>query len=204
MGVVKLSTAGILDYSKTSNFLSGNSAASYSTGFDLLETTNISTDTASVTLSGLSAYSDYKHLQVRIVARNTNTNSNSTAVYIRLNGDSGNNYSKHQLGAGGGSVYSSAGIPADSAEMGTVAGNKATTNPTSVFGAVVAEILDFSSPNKFTTLRGLGGVMNETNEARIALSSSVWRNTDSVTSLLVYLSSADFFAGSRVSLYGSK
>ena len=84
MGVVKLSTAGIRNYSKTSDFLSGNAPLSLGS-FDLLETTTLSTSASSVTFSGLGAYSDYKHLQIRSVARDRSTDNSSKRLVMQIN-----------------------------------------------------------------------------------------------------------------------
>jgi hypothetical protein len=64
MGVVKLSTAGILDYQKYSNFLAGNSPVSLGS-YDLLETEILTGTQASVEFTSLDSYTDYQHFQIR-------------------------------------------------------------------------------------------------------------------------------------------
>ena len=200
MGVVKLSTAGILDYSKTSNFLSGNSAASYSTGFDLLETTNISTDTASVTLSGLSAYSDYKHLQIRAVVKGNANNFGNSYIALTFNGVT-SGYSRHRLEADGSSVSASGTGSAPGIYL-----NDATAESNSsyagVFGASITDILDFSNPYKNTTVRSLTGSIMQNKS--INLNSGSYPALTAVTSLTLTKGNGDFVSGSRFSLYGSK
>tara|TARA_R110000764_G_scaffold134713_1_gene222836 strand:- start:5 stop:565 length:561 start_codon:yes stop_codon:yes gene_type:complete len=166
--------------------------------FELLETTTLSTDTASVTFSSLGAYSDYKHLQVRIVSRASA--STYLGIETRLNGDTGANYAQHLLYGNGSSVNSEAyssqtyGAPAQTIGEG---------ESTVAWGAAVIDFLDFSSPSKTTTMRGLSGFATGTNP-RVLLNSSLWNNTAAVTSIAFSLGTKDFVAGSRLSLMGIK
>jgi hypothetical protein len=190
MGVVKLSTAGIRNYSKTSDFLSGNAPLSLGS-FDLLETTTLTTSASSVTFSGLGAYSDYKHLQIRAVVRG------SFSLNIRLNGDSGSNYAIHSLQGNGSSVSSSSTTSASNAEFIGSAGGSEDAN---AFGALVVDFLDAYSGSKNTTMRGLGG--KSTSNPRIALNSSLWNNTAAISSMELF--GGTWVAGSRFSLIGIK
>ena len=201
MGVVKLSTAGILDYSKTSNFLSGNSAASYATGFDLLETTTLTSSASSITFSGLSAYAtDYKHLQIRAVGQVNQTNDSLHNIFMRLNSDTGNNYAQHLLYGQGSSVIADAAASTNFMYARNVFGSKANT---AYAGSVVIDFLDIHSSSKNTTMRALGGA-TQPGEKQIGITSGLWNNTAAVTTILLYLNSGSFSAGSRFSLIGSK
>ena len=199
MGVVKLSTAGILDYSKTSNFLSGNAPLSLG-AFDLLETTTLTSSASSVTFSGLGAYSDYKHLQIRWVGRGDASVTYSNAA-MRVNGDAGSNYAKHDLRGDGSSVSSNGSAGGSSFYIGNVPFGSSTAN---AFGAAVIDILDFASTSKNTTFRVLSG---DTIAPQVTLSSGLYVSTSAVTSVTMF---ASFTAGrnwdtnSRFSLYGSK
>ena len=86
MGVVKLSTAGILDYSKTSNFLSGNTPPA-GPAFNLLETQVLTTNHASIAFDSLGTYAaDYKHLQIRATLKDDRSASNSSQYGFTFNG----------------------------------------------------------------------------------------------------------------------
>jgi hypothetical protein len=196
MGVVKLSTAGILDYSKTSNFLSGNAPLSLG-AFDLLETTTLSTSASSVTFSGLGAYSDYKHLQIRMIGRSNRSGFSISNIDLRINGDTGSNYSYHSL-FGAGSVYSQGASSSD--KIRTEPAITAATATSGAFSARVYDFLDFSSASKNTTVRVLAGSA----VGGIGLSSGAWLNTAAVTSLTLIDAQGSFIAGSRFSLYGVK
>jgi hypothetical protein len=170
--------------------------------FDLLETTLISSNTASVTFSNLNNYSAYKHLQVRIAARSDRASSVAN-IGIRFNSDSGSNYATHLL-EGTGTAVSTGARTGDSATgRFKIPGNTATANS---FGASVIDILDFASSSKNTTTRHLAG-MHETSASQyqIILSSGLWVNTAAVTSVFFYeLNGNNFVSGSRFSLYGIK
>jgi hypothetical protein len=200
MGVVKLSTAGIRNYSKTSDFLSGNLPLSLN-AFDLLETTTLSTSASSVTFSGLGAYSDYKHLQIQMVARADGSGSLQGLAAV-LNSDTGSNYSFHRLSGNGTSVSANAGASIPYAVTGALTRSAAVAG---AFGASVLDILDFSSTNKNTTLRSLSGATTGEGGFIVKLESSAWLNTSAVTSIqLKNDGGTNLVSGSRFSLYGVK
>lgn len=198
MGVVKLSTAGILDYSKTSNFLSGNAPVSFG-AFDLLETVNITTTgVTTITLTGLGSYSDYKSLQIRAVAQKEETGTNDSFRFY-CNNDTGSNYAWHRLEANGSSVASEGyanSIPFASEIPGSSIGQ---------WGAYVIDIADFSSSNKKTTFRTLNGWASAT-QPRIQFRSMLWNNTAALTELDIEIGAgtSTYKVGTRMSLFGVK
>ena len=168
--------------------------------FDLLETTTLTSSASSVTFSGLDAYSDYKHLQIRHISRLDTAFSGGT-VFFNLNGDTGSNYARHFILGSGSSVTVTA---QSSVVYGDAANSVGGAEATSIFGGAVLDILDFSSTSKNTTTRALGGVAGSSYYS-IKLVSSLWNNTSAVTSInLNTLGSGNFVAGSRFSLYGVK
>ena len=168
--------------------------------YDLLESTTLSTSAASVTFSGLDAYSDYKHLQIRAVVRTDRTSVQDGVTFI-FNGDNAANYSYHRLYGDGSSVGSSAGVSASFMYAFVTTDNGATADN---FGAMVMDILDPFDTSKFTTARTLGGIQEGTN-SWINLASGNWRNTDALTSItLDQTTGPNFIAGTRFSLIGIK
>ena len=109
MPIKRLSQSGLLTFAKHPNMLAGNAAASYGS-FELLETTTLATSASSITFSSLSAYAtDYKHLQIRAVTRDTRAISGANNVTMRFNGDTNANYYHlHYLKGADGSVTSGA------------------------------------------------------------------------------------------------
>lgn len=160
--------------------------------YDLLATEILTSTQSSVTFSSIP--SGYQHLQIRNVASVDGAADGS--VRLRLNGDTGNNYSRHFLYGNGSSVGSVAATSV--AEMPIGAVNVSTTG----FGAGVTDILDAFNTSKYTTIRSLYGI--KTSESLIYLASGNWRNTAAITSLTIFPTSGNFIAGSRFSIYGIK
>jgi len=176
---------------------SGGGAAS---SYELLETTTLTSTSSSITFSGLGSYSDYAHLQIRIIGRSAEGTGGARDLYIRLNGDTGNNYAWHYLTGHGISVFASAGT-----SNSTIKGRPAFPrdgNPAGEFGAAVVDLLDASSTSKNTTVRFLSGVVS--GEDSIALSSGLFVDTSAITSIQLYQNIGDLATGSRASLYGIK
>ena len=175
--------------------------------YDLLETVNVtgsSTYTASFT--GLDEYSDYKHLQLRVVSKSLAVNNGGLSTYeMRFNNDSTQSYGTHELYGNGSNVGSGGGANRDSLSRIYAAPRESNTN---LFGAAVIDILDFSSSTKNTTIRTLCGTMGSltpvSSYSLVALTSGFWNNTNPVTQLDFGVNSNGFYAGSRISLYGVK
>ena len=162
--------------------------------YDLLETTTLTSSASSVTFSGLGAYSDYKHLQIRYEAAATTSNG-SRALRIQYNGDTNTaNYYGHYLYNAGSGVASTA-----------LSGN-ATVGyqiwPSGSIGAGIVDILDFGDA-KNTTHKYTFGCYG--NIIRLEFGSGLWSSTAPVTSLKIeQWLGYSMAAGSRFSLYGIK
>tara|TARA_R110000822_G_scaffold74506_2_gene178978 strand:+ start:12292 stop:12861 length:570 start_codon:yes stop_codon:yes gene_type:complete len=168
--------------------------------YELLESTTLSTNTASVTFSSLSAYAtDYKHLQIRWVARASNA-SNSNSLQMELNADTGNNYARHYLTGTGSSVAVGDQTAKEYLIRMTYPASQETAD---TFGAGVVDLLDAFSSSKNTTARALSG-SSGVNLPRISLDSGLWLNTAAITSIRLWSDGSSFLAGSRFSLYGVK
>lgn len=191
MGVVKLSKSEITDYEKYSSMLAGN-AAYIPNSFDLLETTTLGTAASSVTFSGLGSYSDYKHLQLRIVTTAAAGASNGN-LYVRPNGVT-TNQNTHFLRGRNGSVAS-----------GYTSGQwQFEYFPENTPYALVIDILDFSNTSKNKTMRALSGHTDTSITPIIYLTSGLWNTTTAITSLTIANQSGNMIIGSRFSLYGIK
>ena len=169
--------------------------------YDLLETQVLTSSAASVTFTGLGSYSDYKHLQIRAVARSNRPAAVSSLVLFRLNSDTGSNYAWHELIGSGSSVSSDAGTSTTSmAYLWRIAGPNADAD---AYGAMVGDLLDFSDTNKYSTFRLLQGSIHGASQVEIGLGSGLWMNTAAVTSIdIIEGFSSTFTIGSRFSLYG--
>jgi len=157
----------------------------------------------SATVSLTSIPSTYKHLQVRYLSR-CDRNDVSDSLGLRFNSDSGTNYTRHIL-------YGNNGTAAALANTGETlirAGNQSALNaPANAFGAGVWDILDYTSTNKYKTVRVLCGMEdNQAAESEVRLSSGLWLNTAAITSItfLAQAGSANFVQYTQFALYGVK
>jgi hypothetical protein len=180
-------------------FLAGSGGIAFESDYELIQTQILGSTTASVTFDVSTFASTYKHLQIRMVARdNRAVDVNNT--FFRFNSDTGTNYSYHLLAGTGSSVISDSGVSQDFGVAGTSIGTSGISNS---FSPSVLDILDPFSTTKNKTTRSLSGVNSSASQVRVW--SSNWRSTASVTSLNLFPSSgASFIAGSRFSIYGIK
>jgi hypothetical protein len=89
--------------------------------------------------------STYTHLQLRITGRSTSASANGITTGIRLNGDTGSNYSLHYVGAYNGAAEAvEAGGIANTTQMYAVV-FPAAGNASSIFGSGVVDILDYKN-----------------------------------------------------------
>lgn len=150
------------------------------------------------TITFSSIPSTYTHLQIRGISRTNNPGSVDNVV-IRFNGDTGTNYSWHQL-AGDGSSASAGG---ESSKNYILIGlfPSGSTN-SSTFGSHVIDILDYANPNKNTTARALSGY-DLNGSGQLVLRSGLWQNTAAITSITItQLSSYSYSSNSVFELYG--
>lgn len=169
--------------------------------YELISTTVLANSTtSSVTFTDGGSWSNYKHLQLRIAAQSTFSSGNARgAMFLRFNGDTGANYSAHELFGDGSAAGSQNGT---SLNQGWIGDFPFLQTPNSAFGAAIVDILDFASTTKYKTSRNIGGHVGTGATAHIGLVSSSWRNTAAITSITVQPISYNFVTGSRLSLYG--
>jgi hypothetical protein len=178
-------------------------SASSAGAFDLLETTILTSDTASVSFSSLGSYSDYKHLQIRATLRTSATGSALGDLRIKFNGSSSAIYSKHTLrGNGNANTTTSENTVNDTQmEFANVAAQSG--NNSAIFGVIIMDIYDFASTNKTTTIRGIGGG-NTGSESIVTVFGGLFNSTAAITSIVLDFANVNWILGSRFSLYGVK
>jgi hypothetical protein len=147
--------------------------------------------------------SSYTHLQLRAIARDNRSGNDNTVFYMQFNGDTGTNYGSHDL-YGNGSVAQSI---ADNAVNQTVIVLNRPTGATALagnFGALIIDILDYTSVNKNKTVRYLSGYDNN-GTGRIYLSSGLWRNSGTaISSINIVPVTTPIQQYSQFALYGIK
>ena len=167
--------------------------------YELISTTVLGTATSSVTFSSLGDYSStYKHLQIRLTARNDRTGTAGDGISLTINGDTGANYADHDLRGTGSVVDSFARTSANRILLQRITTSADTAN---AFGAMVVDFLDSYSTTKNKTIRSFGGYAI----GQLFLNSGFRNNTASITSItLTSATGPNFVTGSRFSLYGIK
>ena len=168
------------------------------TTYEPISTYTVGSPQASYTMSSIPA--TYTDLVLIIQATTISANYN-----LRLNGDTGSNYSWHNLQGDGSSATARNGTNQDQMYGNSAAGGGA---PASDFGAMVVDVLDYANTNKYKTIRMLSGVdLNGTVAGYggiIELMSGSWRNTAAITSITILPSNPNFVEYSSFALYGVK
>jgi Fibronectin type III domain len=149
--------------------------------------------------------STYKSLQIRYLSKDSSTSSTFTNPYFLINGDSGSNYVYHFMRAGvsGGGPAASGQTPASFIQI-ALGGTTSYSGSSSMFGAGIVDIIDYTNTSKYKTTKMIAG-SNENGlntKDSVSLNSGVWLNTSTITSLTFYPGTSTFAAGSTFSLYG--
>ena len=178
--------------------ISGNLFAP-SGAYDSIATTTVGSGGASsITFSSIPA--TYTHLQIRMLARDSRANT-ATNLYLQFNGDTGANYTAHELyGNGSAAVAGFEGASQTSALAVRVAGNNAAA---SSFGAGVLDVLDYANTNKYKTMRSLSG-FDDNSVGQIWFISGLWMSTSAVTSITITPVTSPILQYSSFALYGIK
>jgi hypothetical protein len=204
MGIRSLRTASISTGVKRSKVW--DQSAVYSpTAYESIATQVVgSGGTASITFSSIP--SSYKHLQIRCLARTNQSTDGGSSIYMRLNADTGSNYSRHFVGGYSGASAATEAIGVANSDFMYTFVSAAGNNLSNVFGASVIDLFDYSLTSKFKTSRSVGGY-NQNNAGGYAYSyfmSNNWRNTNAVTSITLYPATGSFVQYSHFALYGIK
>ncbi len=149
--------------------------------------------------------STYTHLQIRIMAKLTDTSGVGGYAGVRFNNDaSSSNYTYHRL-KGDGSSASAYG--AGTGTFDWIVNERITSShsnfDTQEHGVLIVDILDYKNTSKYKTVRNLGGYdSNGTGE--ILLTSGLWLNTAAISNIKVLPSAGNFAQYSSIALYGVK
>jgi hypothetical protein len=159
----------------------------------------INGDGTSTYLTFSSIPSTYKHLQIRILGRWVD--SPNYGLTMRLNGDTGTNYSAHYISGDGSSASANAYVSISYAyPLGNLSGSGLAAN---IYTGAVIDLLDAQNTNKNKTIRALGG-FDANGSGQLYFSSSAWYNTAAVTSITLGSSIGRFTTTSQLALYGIK
>ena len=176
--------------------------------FESIATATSSGSDASITFSGIPQ--NYTHLQIRGNVQTNRATYGSDALFLRVgNGtiDTGANYSWHNLygcnstAAANGSASATSNYILNSGCVGTSTGGS--------FGAIIVDLLDYTSVNKNKTIRVVGGTDDNANTGGfgngVGINSSSWFPSTPVaitTVLIAPLFGSLFTAYTTFALYG--
>lgn len=147
--------------------------------------------------------STWTHLQIRYLAQTTTSGTGSDNLWISFNSDTTyTNYRRHYLYGDGSSV--SAGTGQSSSTYGAL-GFASRAGSTSIMGAGVVTILDYTSTNKHKTIRSLSG-KDSNGAGEIVFYSSLWfpSTIAAITSIKIQSESNNLSNYSHFALYGVK
>ena len=159
------------------------------------------TPIASVTLSSAQSsvtFSGIPQTYTDLVLVSTSTTSLANRDYnLRLNSDSGSNYSFIVLAGNGSAASSARGTNTSNTGLYIVSGTS-----TTIPGTVISHIQNYSNTTTYKTILQRG---NESG-GEVCVGVSLWRSTAAVTSITISAStgSANFNSGSTFTLYGVK
>lgn len=172
--------------------------AAAATSFESIATVTVGSGGAA-NIQFTSIPSTFTHLQVRAIARTTDSQPDGNSFRVRLNSDTANNYTEHRI-IGTGSAVSAGG-----AANTQMAGYQVTSASqlSNTFGSFVMDILDYKDTNKNKTMRGLGG-FEDNSIGRVGFWSSVWMSTSAITTLLIQPNGGNWAQYSHFALYGCK
>jgi len=143
----------------------------------------------------------YKHLQVRVLSRGTST---VNAVCMRFNSDTTvANYNGHLIYGDGASAAAANPGTNPYMQIGSMPTSTAGAN---IFGVSIMDILDYTSTNKYKTVRSLAGY-DLNGSGYMVLWSGLWMKSPEAISTVTLLPNAgigNFAQYSSFALYGIK
>jgi len=149
--------------------------------------------------------STYTHLQIRIMAKLTDSSGVGGYAGVRFNSDaSSSNYTFHRLKGDGSSATA---YGSGTGTFDWIVNERITSShsnfATEEHGVLIVDILDYKNTSKYKTVRNLGGYdSNGTGE--ILLTSGLWLNTTAISNIKILPSTTNFAQYSSFALYGIK
>ena len=163
------------------------------TTYEPIATTTLSSAQSSVTFSSISgAYTDL----VLILSLKNDSGVTAPAVYMRVNGDTGSNYSTTMLYGNGSSAGSGRGSNNTYALLNWLGGGSN--------GVIVDGIVHLMNYSNTTTNKTFIHRYNNSS-AEVDAGVSLWRSTSAITSVTILdTTTRNFASGSTFTLYGIK
>lgn len=200
MAVYKFSNVGGFGtYQRYNDFLAGNPTTPVVTDFGAyfpLGEFTLASAQSSITFSNIPQ--TYKHLQIRGIAKSTGAGSQD--LQVGFNGNT-SNYAFHALYSSNGTSTLASAATAQS-YMKLAYNFTVASSVTNSFGAIVIDILDYTSTNKTKVFRALGGCDNNGSGTLSLFSGFHSTTTSAITSIVVRPEADNFAINSNFALYG--
>lgn len=172
-------------------------ASSYPRSTTAFESIATSSPTSGSTITFSSIPSTYKHLQLRM---KIHTSTTGDTIYVRLNGDTSANYTRHYLQGNGTSATAVGNTGRTYMQVG---GFSTTTSDTTYAYSVISDLIDYADTTKNKTLRTFSGI-DKNGTGDMILASNLWLSTSAVNSITVAIDTNTFASGTSIALYGIK
>jgi hypothetical protein len=170
--------------------------------YESIATSTPSNGTASITFSSIPQ--TFKSLQVRSIVRDTSTGGfDAIPVDIRPNNDATTIYAIHSL-RGDGTTVTADGYTGQPQGLPWAAAVRSGSSNTNTYGAMILDIIDYTSTSKYKTLRMISGGDVNGSGSVISLDSALWQSTSAITSLTIKADYTAFASGTTFALYGVK
>jgi len=160
--------------------------------YDPIATATASGSTAGITFSSISG----NYTDLILVVSATPASSNVYLGYIKINGDTGTNYSETLLYGTG----TTAGSARESNRTAGYIGNWTTVSTTTSPTVYTVNFMNYSNTTTFKTILSRAADAGKETNAVVNL----WRSTSAITSIEFYVNVGNLTSGSTATLYGVK
>lgn len=206
MSVRSFRTSSIRTGEKRSKFWD-QSAVVLNPAFESIASASGNGSSSSITFSSIP--STYKHLQIRMITRDTFTTfSGNYDLALQVNGVTSSVYTNHVLQGNGSTATASGGSATTVINLSRGGMWAKSPVPANTFAVAIIDIYDYASTTKNKTIRYIaGGDFNSTSgdaPGGIALGSSLYMQTTAISSITIYGAASAFATGSTFALYGIK
>jgi hypothetical protein len=174
-------------------------AAEFKKGIGCIYDTTLGVSAASIDISGIPT--SYAHLMLEVYARTDYASAAIDGVQLRFNADTTANYDYQTFDGTGSATAAAELFGQTSAQCGLAAGNTAAANLFDTSRVLIAHYANASHNKSFeSTAAHKQGTASGNMQARSSV--GFWRSNSAISEItLISLNSANFVAGTRVSLY---
>jgi len=172
-------------------------AAGGATAYESIASATGTGSSGTITFSSIP--STYKHLQIRAITRCTLAGVAQEDIQVRVNGDTGTNYSYHNF-QNASTFVNGASATQMTLAQGVVLSAGHTAN---FVTPVIIDVQDYASTTKNKTFKSFAGIRNP-DIANVQIGSGAWLSTSAINSITLLLQSSNWTTTTQFALYGIK